>query len=463
MKNDDDSFLESGLFSKHITPYLSLQFVFVTLLSSFIINTESFLIELFQSRRKTMNMKKILLFITALMVSLSGHLLLSTPVLGAAGQVDPQPTVTISADPTFGYAPLNVSFIVDVINPYGDSVKVTYQWHFGDGTATTKKDPAHTFTKRNMYNVTCRVTFWRTPKVKVDRSIQIEVFEEQQSFEYTGNFQYFTVPARVKRIKFKIWGAGGGKGVYSNYNAGGAGGYTSGEMAVNPGDQYVIVVGQGGIGEGIARYGSGGDVTFGGGGYGTTGDAPGASGGGLSGIFSGTTPISFDAAGQARAIAIAGGGGGSCAYSSGGGGGGGLAGLSTNGGKGGTQTSGGTETFGADGSALKGGNGDSRGSRTEVLLNPGPGLNGGYDGGGGGGGYFGGEGGFNDAQPGGGGSGFINTIVINGQTIAGESGPQQRAAIPPNNSDIDYRQGIGVGGYNTGNANGGNGLVIIYW
>jgi len=430
-----------------------------------------------------MNMKKILVLIAALTVSLSILLSLNTPGIGAAGQQeeplpevplplpeDPQPTVTIFADPTSGNAPLKVNFRVEVINPYGDNVDVTYQWYFGDGSASNKKDPIHTFTKTNIYDVTCRVTFWKTPKVNVDRNVQINL--EKQEFGYTGDFQYFTVPAGVERIRFKIWGAGGGKGGYSLNFAGGAGGYTSGEIVVNPGAQYVVVVGQGGLGEGIERYTNGGDVTFGGGGYGTKGDAPGASGGGLSGIFSGSTPIPFNGtvtereeAIKQRAIAIAGGGGGSCAYASGGGGGGGLEGLSTGGGNGGTQTPSGTGTeFGDDGSALKGGNGDSRGSRTEILLNPEPNANSGYDGGGGGGGYYGGEGGFDDARPGGGGSGFISTIVINGQTIAGESGPSEpKAAMPPFTADIDYKQGIGVGGYDTAGVNGGNGLVIIYW
>jgi hypothetical protein len=276
-----------------------------------------------------------------------------------------------------------------------------------------------------------------------------------QTFTYTGTDQSWTAPAGVTSISFVIWGAGGGMGGYSTSFSGGSGGFASGTLAVTPGTAYKIVVGQGGIGVGVGNSTNGGAATYGGGGFGTKGDASGASGGGLSGIFSGAAAMTFDASGQSRAMVIAGGGGGSCAYSGGGGAGGGTSGGGTTGGPGGTQSAGGTSTNGASGSALKGGNGDSHGS-----------INSGFDdGGGGGGGYWGGGGGFSDATPGGGGSGFLGASVSGGTLTAGSNGAPSNAVSPPETSNSNYISGAGVGAYgntsNTSGSNGGNGLVVI--
>jgi len=283
----------------------------------------------------------------------------------------------------------------------------------------------------------------------------------QQAFSYTGSDQTWTVPVGVTSVRFEIWGAGGGKGYYDSSYAGGSGGYVRGTLTVTPGEVYTIVVGQGGLASEANYYGCGGDATYGGGGYGTSGDAPGGSGGGLSGIFSGSSTLTFNAAGQARSIAIAGGGGATCSYAGGGGAGGGLTGgAGTNGssnyGKGGTQLAGGTGTSGADGSALKGGNGDASGTRCNTQS---------ADGGGGGGGYWGGEGGYSDATPGGGGSGYLHpSLVTLGSNEQGTSGSASSTPFPPGVCSPYYESGVGIGGWVTGQgvANGGHGRVVLY-
>nr|MBP7652063.1 fibronectin type III domain-containing protein [Candidatus Dependentiae bacterium] len=283
---------------------------------------------------------------------------------------------------------------------------------------------------------------------------------EKQEFTYTGSDQTWTAPANVRQVYVQAWGAGGGKSGYSTSYAGGSGGYSSGTVPVSPGQTYTIVVGQGGIGLGVGSGGTaGGSATYGGGGYGTMGDASGASGGGLSGFFMGNSGMTFDASGQARAFIIAGGGGGSTGYAGGAGAGGGTtggAGAAT-GGNGGTQSAGGTGTAGADGSALCGGNGSSTGFQ----------ASGSSDGGGGGGGYWGGEGGYDDAKPGGGGSGYLHGTIIGGQTTQGTQGPTSSEATPPNTGNSDYLSTAGVGAYGqvstASGANGGHGLVVLSW
>lgn len=123
-------------------------------------------------------------------------------------------------------------------------------------------------------------------------------------FHMVLGYQTFTVPAGAVKISAEMWGAGGhGDGAesepYPVDGRGGVGGYTSFEdLAVTPGEQFTIVVGQN------LALGTAGVWGFGGV---NSPDAHNHSGGGLSGIFTGSgTVVPTD---QARAIAIAGGGG----------------------------------------------------------------------------------------------------------------------------------------------------------
>ena len=233
----------------------------------------------------------------------------------------------------------------------------------------------------------------------------------------TAADQTWTVPNGVIWIFAKLWGAGGGGGLPSGWvrgSPGGGGGHSFGLIPVTPGETLYIVVGLGGQttypGGQTPRYGGGGGM------YSDTDNNFCGSGGGYTGIF--RTSVS-----QANALLIAGGGGGggSSRYADGnwGGGGGGVNGQQgnspydnrgTSGGGGGTQSAGGSAgatqaTIGTAGSALTGGYGASNA----------------YGGGGGGGYYGGGGGGYYETYTmagGGGGSGYVDSSITFGQTIA---------------------------------------------
>jgi len=227
---------------------------------------------------------------------------------------------------------------------------------------------------------------------------------------------YYLVPSGGNvNVSVKMWGAGGGA------SQGGAGGYAAGQITLNLGQTYTIIVG----GAGIHASGEG------------------AGGGGFSGIFLSST------INQGNAILIAGGGGGGMSdpRTGLGGGGGGTNGQNgtgydgTNfGGFGGTQSSGGAawnSANGTAGSALQGGTSGNAAAAGGTPGGGGAGSSGGWGGGGGGGGYFGGGGGQSTVSSakgnGGGGSGYINSgLVSNGNlisasyTTAGNSGDSDR-------------------------------------
>lgn len=278
---------------------------------------------------------------------------------------------------------------------------------------------------------------------------------------YSGADQTFTVPTGVSAVFLKAWGAGGGgpnTSYYTTQRGGGGGGFASGTLAVTAGSTLGIVVGQGGrMNDIVGVYGGGGA-----GGNGAT-ISRGASGGGLSGVFTSTTLTQ----GNARLIAGAGGGSspGADVNTPSGAGGGGLTGGSdgtTGSGKGGTQSAGGVAGSGGScnvanattGTALKGGQGAS----TNQNQNEG--------GGGGGGGYYGGGGGIcQGTDPngmGGGGSGYLWSSLTGTNILSGSnSAADNTGGAAANTGDPHYTSGIAVGG--GGNASGGSGLVVIQY
>ena len=153
------------------------------------------------------------------------------------------------------------------------------------------------------------------------------------TFRYTGATQRFTVPPGPKKMRVHLYGAGGGTGLAADgsVRAGGNGAYVRYEFAVQEGEVYAVVVGEGGRGGHVSPE----DNAFGGGGLGNwySPEWRGASGGGLTGVFKTTQnfpdfkrlaskpskDIATQLAGpagygwlgyQATAMAIAGGGGG---------------------------------------------------------------------------------------------------------------------------------------------------------
>ena len=330
-------------------------------------------------------------------------------------------------------------------------------------------------------------------------------FSNAAVFAHTGSDQQFNVPSSggtINQLQVVMWGAGGGSDE-SGTAAAGSGGFSSGTIerfdgnSMN-GDAFTVVVGTGGKrGTGSndmpAVYGGGGrgsrdsggghisgtggkrgtgssdmPAVYGGGGRGSRDSGGGhvsGNGGGLTGIFQGGATV-FSGANPAsgsidRAIIIAGGGGGAndqaTDYAYGGAGGGTQGGRggsqpSTNnkGGRGGRQVSGydgSTSGNRVDGSALRGGDGNTN-----------------QDNPGGGGGYYGGQSGSDDNSGAGGGSGYIggNSTykVISGVTTTGSQGAPN-THNPPQTGNQYYVSGVGTG--YQGSPDGGNGrLVILY-
>ena len=272
------------------------------------------------------------------------------------------------------------------------------------------------------------------------------------TFNHTGSIQSFTVPTGITKVRATMWGAGGGGGTAGGWSygaPGGAGGYSTGIITVNPSDTLYIVVGGGGqVNSSTSAYGGGGIANRSG-----SDNRYGSGGGGYSGVFTASTPS------QVAALIIAGGGGG---------GGSSRAGTSNQGGAGGGTTGedgyspydsktgyrgrGGTQSAaGADASCDS-----ANASGFQAALLGGTCRVNGY-GGAGGGGYWGGSaGGYSESNTmggGGGGSGYLHpTLVASGTLTVGS------ATTPANSADA-LRQNAGNAGA-VGTA-GSNGIVII--
>ncbi|MFA5868063.1 MAG: DUF2341 domain-containing protein [Actinomycetota bacterium] len=311
---------------------------------------------------------------------------------------------------------------------------------------TTIADPAD-WTPDNVLEARVTVTVNNTtePNSTIDVPPIVPVVTTNV-FDYTGADQTYTVPAGVYSINVKEWGAGGGGGNAGGWNygfAGGGGGYTTGDIAVTPGQVLTVMVGGGGVNGTIAHSLT---YSYGGGGPGqiTSSDARyGAQGGGRSAIRSGATDL---------LTAGGGGGGGASRATNGqqggaGGGGSGLNGSSytpTAAGGGGTQSAGGA-----------GGIGSYNGTAGSQYTGGTSGINS-YGGGGGGGWYGGGGGAYlepNDMGGGGGGSGYINGAGVSGASTTAGSG-----AVQANSSDP---QNLGSGAGGAAATSGRSGRVII--
>jgi len=241
-----------------------------------------------------------------------------------------------------------------------------------------------------------------------------------QTYSYTGVDQTILVPF-TGFCEYILWGAAGSRGTFSTPIRGGAGGATTGILAVTGGESLIAIVGQGGLSPNNS-------VQSRAGGYGGSGSCSGDSGyfpgrgGGRSAIRRTSTEL-----------ATAGGGGGASwnTGTEGGVGGGTTGGSATSGG--GTQSAGGAGSLsGTAGSAFQGGN--------AALY-----------GGSGGGGLFGGGGG-GSPSGGAGGSGFA------GGTSALTY--QGTGATPPLNTDPRY-PGNGVGTSNTTDDQAGHGFIHL--
>lgn len=241
-------------------------------------------------------------------------------------------------------------------------------------------------------------------------------------------------------VKFSLWGAAGGNGSYSNGPGTGSGGFVQGTITL-PVGTYYLYVGEGGKGP-VSKNSTGGLGGWPNGGFGTQGDATGAGGGGMTMLSSATFSTGMA---DSTIFLIAGASGGSTGYNGQSGVGGGTTGgnsiNSAQPSTGGTQSAGGTN----NGSKLQGGN--ATGQRTSGT----------DDGGGGGGGYYGGGGGTSDANPGAGGSGYINTSVATNTTITQGGVP----AAPDPDGRLLSGYAVGEGDDNLIPKDGADGLAFI--
>lgn len=214
-------------------------------------------------------------------------------------------------------------------------------------------------------------------------------------FSFTGGEQSFVVPADVRSVTVRAYGAQGGNAV----GPGGEGGSTVATIAVTAGETLAVFVGgRGTDGLGCAVVAGG----FNGGG--TGGNCAGGGGGGASDVRQGGATLAD------RVVVAAGGGGAgghAAVYGGHGGAGGGTTGAdgghgstTSRGGGGGTQSGGGA-----------GGGGPCAAGVAGTLGVGGAGGSGCNGGGGGGGGYYGGGGGGDDGGGGGGGGGSSFAIA----------------------------------------------------
>lgn len=275
------------------------------------------------------------------------------------------------------------------------------------------------------------------------------------TFAYTGTVQMYVVPASVGQITIEAWGAQGqGAGTI----VGGLGGYSTGQLAVTPGETLYVYVGGGGAFSITGGYNGGGNG-------GTTSACTAADGGG----GGGATDLRQGGQALANRVIVGGGGGGAggnrmngCGRGSGGGGGGGYygggGGSGWPGAGGGTAPTGGTQTAGGAGGIATSTAGATNGisgilgvggaGGNEVGSNQGGGAT--SQPGGTGGGATGGPGVFNTGanwtgQSGAGGSGYIGTLTSSSMTAGIRTGNGQLRIVAPVNTTLVQTAGLPSG------------------
>jgi hypothetical protein len=298
----------------------------------------------------------------------------------------------------------------------------------------------------------------------------------------SGTFGNYTVPSCVTSLTVKAFGAGGSAGAPGGPATGGGGGFSTGTLAVTPGQTLYVSAGEGGTQQNLS--GPNGRAFYNGGNTsGNTAPNNPGSGGGLTGVFTAAHP-SLSTAPQAYIVAGSGGGGGSFLCGNNGGAGGGLTGdaggqtteqttkqsfhpaspapYDRGGGGGGDQEQGGQigcdaglyTSCGSSGALFQGGSGSKDGDCNATA------------GGGGGAGYYGGGGGAGAmggtptcyAGGGGGGSSFHgHPQVTCGSTE--EAGPSFSAggAADPDYVSCTSRGGCGPAARGTGD----DGYVLL--
>ena len=265
-----------------------------------------------------------------------------------------------------------------------------YNWYGDAGCTTAVKTNSSSFTTPSLYEDT---------KYYIKASDEsVGSYEYSYDFEYTGSEQIIPVPAGVKKVKLEVWGAQGGNSICNGRDtySGGKGGYSVVETDnLTAGTELHIYVGGKGT-DAVVRSNSNGGYNGGGLGTWDNNDDEAAGGGGGATHIATVGGLLYKLEAQKSAVLVVAGGGAGTGWSYIGGYGGGetsgTCGSSTSA----TQTSGYAFGRGQDASGTGDGDGVS----------------------GGGGGWYGGVmGGYK--YSGSGGSGYITSSRISGQTIAG--------------------------------------------
>ncbi len=301
----------------------------------------------------------------------------------------------------------------------------------------------------------------------------------------SGNFGTFTVPTGKTSINAFAWGAGGGaitNPTVPAFALGGGGGFSTGTLAVTPGQVIAVVVGEGGSSLGVTPLGKGGKSGI----PSIPQLANAGSGGGLSGLF--VSPLTsnpgFSSAPQAYIVAGSGGGLGHLAapfapqavpQNIAGGAGGGLTGDA---GDTFTEQTNSNLSNGGGGSQSQGGQGAGPGPSSQQVGENGALFTGGNSGngdsniGGGGSGYYGGGGSSyigppsapRDTRTGGGGSSFYgHPQITSGSTEEGQGSLGGGTANPNYVAGTNEGPSNAPGGESTGpvNASGEDGYILI--
>lgn len=98
----------------------------------------------------------------------------------------------------------------------------------------------------NLTNYKCPPLNNFTYEIEIDKDGDEDEAYKCEEYDFTGQYQTFTVPDGVEEIYVELYGASGGNSK-KNITKGGAGGLIAGNLDVKPGEKYYIYVGEKGV------------------------------------------------------------------------------------------------------------------------------------------------------------------------------------------------------------------------
>ncbi|MEL7376519.1 MAG: HYR domain-containing protein, partial [Bacteroidota bacterium] len=201
---------------------------------------------------------------------------------------------SLSIDPQINNAQYNCSTEMGSPDDLRIAINTAANWNVADGTPFDLgmscdfacQDPCAMDTEDPVINCPVDITVNNDPG-QCDAVViyglptatdNCEVAADSETFSYTGSIETWTVPDGVSKITVEAWGAEGG----GTQGTPGKGAFIRGDLAVTPGQQFKILVGQ----KSPSGNGGGGGTFFttladepliiagGGGGFGNLGDDP---------------------------------------------------------------------------------------------------------------------------------------------------------------------------------------------